>query len=110
MIKARAGDKMIVSGPGGNTVVILTVNTKTKDDKGLFGLDKEEMADTVLIPGLKVRIDGTRDSEEDLSTPIFTPGDRFRGGPKSTPSCLGPCPCQYTIVDSSQRFSHKRSA
>src|SRR6201981_3769184 len=60
MIKARAGDKMIVSGSGGNTIVILTANTRTKDDKGLFGLDKEELADTVLIPGLKVRIEGAR--------------------------------------------------
>src|ERR1700751_4475374 len=72
MIKARAGDKMIVSGPGGNTVVILTANTRTKDDKGLFGLDKEEMADTVLIPGLKVRIDGTRDSERRLIAETIT--------------------------------------
>src|ERR1700747_2117167 len=72
MIKARAGDKMIVSGPGGNTVVILTANTRTKDDKGLFGLDKEEMADTVLIPGLKVRIEGTRDSERRLIAATIT--------------------------------------
>src|ERR1700752_4585619 len=63
MIKARAGDKMIVSGSGGNTIVILTANTRTKDDKGLFGLDKEEMADTVLIPGLKVRVGGSVDGQ-----------------------------------------------
>src|SRR6201993_4679459 len=72
MIKARAGDKMIVSGSGGNTIVILTANTRTKDDKGLFGLDKEEMADTVLIPGLKVRISGTRDSERRLIAGTIT--------------------------------------
>src|ERR1700757_4599950 len=76
MIKARAGDKMIVSGSGGNTIVILTANTRTKDDKGLFGLDKEEMADTVLIPGLKVRISGTRDSERRLiAAKITVDGD-----------------------------------
>jgi OmpA-OmpF porin, OOP family len=72
MIKARAGDKMIVSGSGGNTIVILTANTRTKDDKGLFGLDKQEMADTVLIPGLKVRIEGTRDSERRLIAETIT--------------------------------------
>src|SRR5215472_1319261 len=73
MISARAGDKMIVNGPGGKkTVIILTANTRTKDDKGLFGLDKEEMADTVLIPGLKVRIEGTRDSERRLVAKTIT--------------------------------------
>ena len=73
MISARAGDKMIVNGSGGKkTVIILTANTRTKDDKGLFGLDKEEMADTVLIPGLKVRIEGTRDRERRLVAKTIT--------------------------------------
>jgi len=73
MISARAGDKMIVNGSGGKkTVIILTANTRTKDDKGLFGLDKEEMADAVLIPGLKVRIEGTRDSERRLVAKTIT--------------------------------------
>lgn len=52
---------MIVSGSGGKTTVLLSANTRVKDDKGLFGLDKQEMADTVLIPGLKVRVDGSSD-------------------------------------------------
>jgi len=73
MISARAADKMIVNGSGGKkTVVILNANTRTKDDKGLFGLDKEEMADTVLVPGLKVRIEGTRDSERRLIAKTIT--------------------------------------
>jgi len=73
MISARAGDKMIVNGSGGKkTVIILTASTRTKDDKGLFGLDKEEMADTVLIPGLKVRIEGTRDRERRLVAKTIT--------------------------------------
>jgi OmpA-OmpF porin, OOP family len=62
MIMARAGDTLIVSGAGGKTKVLLSANTRVKDDKGLFGLDKEEMANTVLIPGLKIRVDGSRDS------------------------------------------------
>jgi OOP family OmpA-OmpF porin len=32
--------------------------TKTKDNRGLLGVREQEMADTVLIPGLKVNIDG----------------------------------------------------
>ena len=63
MIMARAGDTMVVSSSDGKTTVVLNANTRVKDDKGLFGLDKEEMADTILIPGLKVRVEGSSDSE-----------------------------------------------
>jgi OmpA-OmpF porin, OOP family len=62
MIMSRAGDTLVVSGSGGKTTVLMSANTRVKDDKGLFGLDKQEMADTVLIPGLKVRVDGSSDS------------------------------------------------
>src|ERR1700740_3386591 len=62
MIMSRAGDTLIVSGSSGRTTVLLSANTRVKDDKGLFGLDKQEMADTVLIPGLKIRVDGSSDS------------------------------------------------
>jgi len=63
MIMARTGEALIVSSPGGKVTVLLTASTRTKDDKGLFGLDKEEMADTVLIPGLKVRVEGSVDGQ-----------------------------------------------
>ena len=63
IIMARAGDTMIVTSSGQKTTVVLNANTRVKDDKGLFGLDKEEMADTVLMPGLKVRVEGSSDSE-----------------------------------------------
>lgn len=63
MIIARTGETLIVNGQGGKVTVVLTADTKTKDDKGLFGLDKEALADTVLIPGLKVKVDGMSDNE-----------------------------------------------
>jgi outer membrane protein OmpA-like peptidoglycan-associated protein len=63
MITSRAGDTLIVKSAQGNVTVVLTENTRTKDDKGLFGLEKQEMADTVLIPGLKVDVDGTSDAQ-----------------------------------------------
>jgi OmpA-OmpF porin, OOP family len=63
MIISRTGETLIVSGPNGRVTVVLTGDTRTKDDRGLFGLGKEEMADTVLIPGLKVRVDGVADNE-----------------------------------------------
>lgn len=63
MIISRTGETLIVRGQNGNVTVVLTENTRTKDDRGLFGLAKEEMAGTVLIPGLKVRVDGVADDE-----------------------------------------------
>lgn len=59
---SRGGDALVVSSSSGRTTVLLSANTRVKDDKGLFGLDKQEMADTVLIPGLKIRVEGTPDS------------------------------------------------
>jgi outer membrane protein OmpA-like peptidoglycan-associated protein len=59
---SRAGSTLMVSGSSGRTTVLLSANTRVKDDKGLFGLDKQEMADTVLIPGLKIRVQGSSDS------------------------------------------------
>ena len=41
--------------------VFITDETVTKDDKGLFGLDKQQMSNVVLIPGLKVKVEGTYD-------------------------------------------------
>ena len=63
MIISRTGETLIVKGGGQQTTVVLTDDTKTKDNKGLFGLRKEYMANTVLIPGLKVQVDGVPDAE-----------------------------------------------
>jgi OmpA-OmpF porin, OOP family len=63
MIMSRTGETLIVSSPEGKVTVVLTDNTKTKDDKGLFGLDKQELSSVVLIPGLKVDVDGAADDQ-----------------------------------------------
>ena len=62
MIIARTGETLVVNGPDGRSTVVLTGDTKTKDDTGVFGLD-EQVANTVLIPGLKVRVDGAPDGQ-----------------------------------------------
>jgi len=58
MIKSRTGETLIVSSAEGNVTVVLTDDTKTRDKKGLLGMRKEQMSNTVLIPGLKVDVDG----------------------------------------------------
>lgn len=63
MIVSRTGETIIVKTSGGKTTVILTEDTKTKDNKGMLGLRKEFMANTVLIPGLKVDVDGISDDQ-----------------------------------------------
>jgi OmpA-OmpF porin, OOP family len=63
MITARTGETLVVKSGVGTTTVVLTDNTRTKDDRGLFGLEKQEMSSVVLIPGLKVDIDGVSDDQ-----------------------------------------------
>src|SRR6201997_5344783 len=63
MIRTRTGETLIVKTSDGDTTVVLTDDTTTKDDKGLFGLDKEIFSNSVLIPGLKVKVDGRLDDQ-----------------------------------------------
>jgi OmpA-OmpF porin, OOP family len=63
MIIARAGETLVVETTEGKVTVVLTDGTTTKDDKGLFGLEKQQMSNVVLIPGLKVDVDGTSDDQ-----------------------------------------------
>ena len=63
MIRTRTGETLIVKTGNGDTTIVLTDDTTTKDDKGLFGLDKEIFSNAVLIPGLKVKVDGTSDDQ-----------------------------------------------
>jgi OOP family OmpA-OmpF porin len=63
MIISRTGETLLVKSGSGNVTVVLTGDTTTKDDKGLFGLDKQQMSNVVLIPGLKVDVDGASDDQ-----------------------------------------------
>jgi OmpA-OmpF porin, OOP family len=63
MIISRTGETLIVNSPDGKVTVVLTDETRTKDDLGLFGLDKKEMSNVVLIPGLKLKVDGVSDDQ-----------------------------------------------
>jgi outer membrane protein OmpA-like peptidoglycan-associated protein len=63
IIITRTGETLIVNGPDGKTTVVLDDSTTTKDDKGLFGLDKQYMSNAVLIPGLKVKVNGASDDQ-----------------------------------------------
>jgi OmpA-OmpF porin, OOP family len=76
MIISRAGDTMVVKSGDATTTVVLTDSTTTRDKRGLFGLEKQHLSDVVLIPGLKVDIDGVHDSQgRVVATTITTDGD-----------------------------------
>jgi outer membrane protein OmpA-like peptidoglycan-associated protein len=63
MIIARTGETLIVKSDAGRATVVLTDETTTKDDRGLFGLEKQRLSDVVLIPGLKVKVNGVGDEQ-----------------------------------------------
>ncbi len=76
MIISRTGETLILNSGGKNVTVVLTDNTATKDDKGLFGLDKQHLSSVVLIPGLKVKVEGTTDEQgRVVAQTITTDGD-----------------------------------
>jgi OOP family OmpA-OmpF porin len=63
MITSRTGETLIVRSSGETVTVVLTDDTKTQDKKGLFGLEKEVLSNVVLIPGLKVDVNGRSDDQ-----------------------------------------------
>jgi OmpA-OmpF porin, OOP family len=72
MIIARAGETMIVQTSEGKTTVVLADDTRTKDNTGLFGLDRKELSHVVLIPGLKVSVDGVSDDQGRVAAKTIT--------------------------------------
>jgi OmpA-OmpF porin, OOP family len=63
MITGRTGESVTIKTNDGSTVtVVLDDNTKVQQPKGL-GLRKKQMSATVLVPGLKISVDGTGDAQ-----------------------------------------------
>jgi outer membrane protein OmpA-like peptidoglycan-associated protein len=72
MIIARAGETLIVKTSDGNVTVVLADDTRTKDNTGLFGLDRKELSNVVLIPGLKVSVDGVSYEQDRVAAKTIT--------------------------------------
>jgi OOP family OmpA-OmpF porin len=62
LITGRTGETLIVKTADGNVTVVLTDDTKVQQPKGL-GIRKKQMSAAVLIPGLKVSVDGVGDAQ-----------------------------------------------
>ena len=65
MIISRTGETIIVSGADGKTTVVLDDNTKVQKPKGVFR--HKDVSAAVLIPGLKVEVEGTQDAQGRLT-------------------------------------------
>src|SRR5690242_19325734 len=74
MISGRTGETLIVTTESGKVTVVLTEGTKIKDKRGLFGLQEDVLAPTVLIPGLKVSVDGMSNGEGVVAKTITVDG------------------------------------
>jgi len=75
-IKTRTGETLVVKTDSGDVTVVLTEDTKTVDRRGLFALSKDQLGSTVLIPGLKVSVEGSRDDQgRVIAKEIVTDGD-----------------------------------
>jgi outer membrane protein OmpA-like peptidoglycan-associated protein len=76
-ITTRTGETFIMkTSDGSKTSVVLTDDTKVQDRRGLFGLEKQQLAATILMPGLKIRVNGTTDDQGRIvAKTITTDGD-----------------------------------
>ena len=76
LITARTGDTIVLKTTDGSTMTVtLDDDTKVQQPKGL-GIRKKQMSAAVLIPGLKVSVDGTsQDATHVLAESITFDGD-----------------------------------
>jgi outer membrane protein OmpA-like peptidoglycan-associated protein len=72
MIISRTGETLIVNGPDGKVTVVLSDDTRTKDNVGLFGWGRKEMSSVVLIPGVKLSVDGVSDEQGRVAAKTIT--------------------------------------
>jgi OmpA-OmpF porin, OOP family len=65
MITGRNGGNVIIKGQDGNTVTVtLTDNTKIEAVKGKFGVRREDLGMTALIPGLPVEVEAEQNGSQ----------------------------------------------
>ena len=77
LITERTGETIVLKTTDATTVtVVLDDDTKVQQPKGLIGARKKQMSAAVLVPGLKVSVDGTRqDATHILAKSITFDGD-----------------------------------
>jgi hypothetical protein len=62
VIATRTGETLVVTSATGDVTVVLTDDTKVQQPKGL-GARKKQMEAAVLVPGLRVTVEGVGDAQ-----------------------------------------------
>ncbi len=72
LITTRTGETLTVkTADASNVIVVLTDDTKVQQPKGI-GLRKKQMSVSVLIPGLKISVDGVGDAQSRVTAKTIT--------------------------------------
>jgi OOP family OmpA-OmpF porin len=104
LITARTGETIILKTSEGDTVtVVLDDDTKVQQPRGLIGVRKKSMSAAVLIPGLKVSVDGTRQD----ATHILAKSVTFDKGDLQTAEMIqaGLSPTEQRVTANEQNIS-----
>jgi OOP family OmpA-OmpF porin len=106
LITARTGDTIVLkTTDGGNVTVTLDDDTKVQKPKGL-GVRKEQMSAAVLIPGLKVSVEGTSQDATHLLAKTIT----FDGGDLQTAEMIqaGLNPTEQKVAVNQQNIAENK--
>jgi OOP family OmpA-OmpF porin len=71
LITTRTGETLSIKTADGSVTVVLSDDTKVQQPKGI-GVRKQKMSATVLIPGLKISVDGVGDAQSRVTAKTIT--------------------------------------
>lgn len=107
MITGRTGETLIVKTAEGKVTVVLTDDTKVQQPKGL-GARKKKMSAAVLMPGLRITVDGVGDAQNRLVANTIT----FSGDDLKTAQAIeaGLNPTQLEVQAAQQNIEANKGA
>ena len=107
VIATRTGETLVVSTDSGNVTVVLTDDTKVQQPKGL-GLRKKEMSATVLVPGLRISVDGIGDAQGQVTAKTID----FTADDLETAEAIqaGLTPTKHAVATNQQDISANKKA
>lgn len=107
LIATRTGDTLTLKTKDGSVTVALDDDTKVQQPKGL-GLRKKQESAAVLIPGLRVTVEGTGDPQSQVTARSIT----FDGGDLETAEMIqaGLTPTAKQVQSNQQNISSNKEA
>jgi OmpA-OmpF porin, OOP family len=108
LITARTGDTIVMKSTDGTSITVtLDDDTKVQQPKGL-GVRKKQMSAAVLMPGLKVSVDGTSQD----ATHVLAKSITFDGGDLQTAEMIqaGLTPTEQKVATNQQNIDANKQA